>query len=110
MGSPNIRVLLADPRWEALLLRFIEVSGAVRIVDKVDMEGEWRVGENSEDKKTYAFASIDPLYHMHDADEVRSSAPKIAAAKRTAGSFKARARTGVKSAAVAKGKKATDVE
>jgi hypothetical protein len=36
----NIRALLADPIWEARLLRFIELSGAGRAVDGEDVE-EW---------------------------------------------------------------------
>jgi len=34
----NVRVLLADPRWEARLLRFLESPGVGRVVDEVDVE------------------------------------------------------------------------
>jgi hypothetical protein len=37
----NIRALLADPRWEPRLLRFLELSGVGKIVDGEDVEGEW---------------------------------------------------------------------
>jgi len=40
----SIRVLLADPRWEACLLKFIELSDVGRIVDEVDVEEDWAVG------------------------------------------------------------------
>ena len=38
---PNIRVLLANPRWEARLFCFLESSGVGRVVGKVDAEEEW---------------------------------------------------------------------
>jgi len=41
-GAHNIQVLLADPladpRWEARLLHFLELSGVGREVDEVDEE------------------------------------------------------------------------
>jgi len=40
---PSIWVLLGDPRWEARLLRFIELSGIGRVVGEVDVEEEWAV-------------------------------------------------------------------
>jgi hypothetical protein len=61
-----------------------------------------------------ALASIDPPFRSSICmilTKVRSSAPKIATAKkRTAEPLKARTRAGVKGAAVAKDKKATDAE
>jgi hypothetical protein len=34
----GIKILLANPRWERRLLRFLELSGVERVVDGVDVE------------------------------------------------------------------------
>jgi hypothetical protein len=52
----GVRVLLANPRWERRLLRFLELTGVRRVVDRTDeeetratrMDGwiPWEVGED----------------------------------------------------------------
>jgi len=41
MPTGQRHVLLADPRWEARLLRFLEVSGVGRMADAEDVEEGW---------------------------------------------------------------------
>jgi len=42
----QVRALLADLRWEARLLRFLETSGVGRIMDEENMEEGWAVRMN----------------------------------------------------------------
>jgi len=37
----SVRVLLNNPRWERRLIRFLELSGVGRVVEKVDVEQVW---------------------------------------------------------------------
>jgi len=45
-GNPGgVRVLLANPRWERRLLRFLELSGVGRVMDDGADEGGARAGK-----------------------------------------------------------------